>query len=404
MTDRSPPPARLIPFFFGVFVALAVGVPATLFVLAFLADNVASLITGVLGALLAFGLLAVVAFGLRHRLFRWAQGRGVDSLGAIADPLTVAARAAKAGDTAAAFAALEEAGRLGVAFWGWLAVRRWILRILLGLAASFAGLVGSALLYQQNALIKQQNDYWREQNARLQVQIDGQAEADRHAQRTAYVATLYDELPSCVAAGERTRCPPVASLRARAEVAGALVQLERARQACSADAALAATIANGADCPRPDLRHVQLSGASLDGADFRWANLERARFVDANLRGARLDGAVLDAAELAQVDLTGASLRAGSFVGAKLASASLERADLRGADLRRADLTGVDLSDADLRGVQWAAAQLDEVSLTGARVDEAWSEQVAAARGFEAAKWIRCPSGRLAERDTGCKE
>jgi hypothetical protein len=57
-----------------------------------------------------------------------------------------------------------------------------------------------------------------------------------------------------------------------------------------------------------DLRHVDMSGRSLDGACFLWATLD-------------------------QADLTGASLRGASFLGASLMGAQLQGADLAEAEL-----------------------------------------------------------------------
>ncbi|SRR6266540_35569 len=107
--------------------------------------------------------------------------------------------------------------------------------------------------------------------------------------------------------------------------------------------------------PLLDLSNLDLGVADLHGADLHGADLGHADLHGANLVGAHLDGAVLRGANLEQVQLRGADLHGADLYGADLEKAGLRSADLRSASLRGADLYGADLDGADLRG-----AHLDE--------------------------------------------
>lgn len=96
---------------------------------------------------------------------------------------------------------------------------------------------------------------------------------------------------------------------------------------------------------------INLTGASLLGANLRRADLHGADLKFANLTGA----------DLKFGNLSGANLGVASLLGANLESAYLVGADLHGADLKFAKLTGADLGGADLRG-----ANLENAKLTGA--------------------------------------
>ncbi len=94
-----------------------------------------------------------------------------------------------------------------------------------------------------------------------------------------------------------------------------------------------------------------LGGASLVGADLRYASFEGANAEEARFDGARLDHAQVTA-------LNGRKSR--------WARASLLKADLREAILVEADLQDTDSRHADLTG-----AKLDRADLTGARIGHA---------------------------------
>ena len=96
----------------------------------------------------------------------------------------------------------------------------------------------------------------------------------------------------------------------------------------------------------------------LHGADLRHANLSHA-----SLHGADLSRADLRSADLHYADLHYADLRSADLHGANLRSADLRSADLHGADLRYADLHGADLHGADLRGANHVKLSIAKTSI-----------------------------------------
>jgi uncharacterized protein YjbI with pentapeptide repeats len=83
--------------------------------------------------------------------------------------------------------------------------------------------------------------------------------------------------------------------------------------------------------PHSQCRNVDLTGASLRGAELIKANLQGANLMRADLRGADLQGANLMQTALFQANLSGADLRGAILVGAQLKWANLMEADLSGA-------------------------------------------------------------------------
>ena len=63
-------------------------------------------------------------------------------------------------------------------------------------------------------------------------------------------------------------------------------------------------------CPGADLRHANLVGKNLAGADFRGADLTRADLRGANLAVADLEGANLTGAKLGKATISNANLEA----------------------------------------------------------------------------------------------
>jgi uncharacterized protein YjbI with pentapeptide repeats len=130
-------------------------------------------------------------------------------------------------------------------------------------------------------------------------------------------------------------------------------------------------IAAGESLERADLRGIDLSHASLEGADFHRADLEGSNLEGAKLKKARLRNANLRESFLAGADLVDANLDRADLEGAKLAGA-----DLTGANLNRATLEGADLANAKLGGARLTNAQLDSANLAGADLTKASASHV----------------------------
>lgn len=224
------------------------------------------------------------------------------------------------------------------------------------------------LIAGQNSLIGEQNQYYREQNAKLQIQIDRQAQEVRHTRRTELLSVVYGVVD--------------AAPRMRAEAARALVAVERAagteridlsgaklERAPLGESQFASVVLTDADMRRADLSSAILTGANLNGAklagaNLSWANLNGADLLEADASGARFASAVMEATRLRGANLNGAILTKASLRGADLGDADLRRAGATGADLRGTNLKKVQLGGADLR-----EAQLDGANLKGARYD-----------------------------------
>jgi Na+-transporting methylmalonyl-CoA/oxaloacetate decarboxylase gamma subunit len=233
--------------------------------------------------LLGLGVAIVLLFLMRRRLFT----RLVGDLPEVYAPLPDAADALRAGETdAAATHATEAAGRF-VHWYSWLAARNWALRVLVGVAATFGALIGSALLFEQNKKIEYQNTLIHEQNQFLKTQVNLQREQWAEAHRAQLQQVLFD----CRAEG--ARCVPTRGIRARTKAALALVRMARAAKRVPdlTGAPLAGARLSGADLSAVDLRDADLAGARLDGADLRGARLARARLRTVALAGAKVDGA-----------------------------------------------------------------------------------------------------------------
>ena len=111
---------------------------------------------------------------------------------------------------------------------------------------------------------------------------------------------------------------------------------------------------------------VNLSGASLRGADLTGVSLRGANLSKANLCGANLGGADLSGANLDGANLTGANLHYTKLDGCDLRNAYLEKAaNLTGASLKGCNLRYLYLDDIDLNGCNLTNADLSNTYLIG---------------------------------------
>lgn len=109
--------------------------------------------------------------------------------------------------------------------------------------------------------------------------------------------------------------------------------------------------------PRPDLRRMNLSGASLRdwslrGSERRPLDLSGARLTGADLRSARLDFV-----DLGHADLTSARMDRAVLHRCRLANAEFAQASLVGAFLHYCDTDTVDFTGANLRSIRCAGAR-----------------------------------------------
>jgi len=116
---------------------------------------------------------------------------------------------------------------------------------------------------------------------------------------------------------------------------------------------------------RIDLRGVILVKPDYIAAGFE-QDLQQVNLTNATVFGANLERANLVGANLKEANLVGANLECAYLMGANLRFANLGRADLGGADLLRADLIGVYFEGANLRWANLVRANFKLADLRGA--------------------------------------
>lgn len=124
-------------------------------------------------------------------------------------------------------------------------------------------------------------------------------------------------------------------------------------------------------CPGVDLRHADLSGLDLFGANFRGAKLARADFTDTNLKFANLDGADLKGATLVRAFMQKSKARGADMRAANFEYARVSAADWSGADLTAANLEMVRANKLQLKGADLSSANLQEMKLYDSNLSEA---------------------------------
>lgn len=340
---------RIEMFILGVVIALCVGVPLTFFSIYFFADNVTTLAIGFIFFISGVATTGTLLILFRKRLLRRLSGATTRALHAVAEPGLATIQAAARREPESALEHGQEAARRLSAWIAWLMIRRWIVGLLIGLVATFAGFIGSALLFQQNklitvqnGLIEKQNAYWQTQNQSIQEQLEEEKASRLLIHKAELTRLLYDTQPC--PANPRKMCS-VSSLRTRQNAVRAYANLERSR---GETIDLSNLVLHEED-QAVSLREIDLTGASLRHAHLNGADLNRAR----------LDKADLFNAVLNEGDLSDASLRNASLEETKLFDVNLKGADLTGAHFLRTDLREAVLTGAKLDGATFSAPQAD---------------------------------------------
>ncbi|HQU68985.1 MAG TPA: pentapeptide repeat-containing protein [Albidovulum sp.] len=173
----------LLVFGFGLAAGLLIAVAGT----GVLEDSAGLILTVFLAALFVVALVGGAIILFRRTILRRLTGVAETQIESFAAPLGRVAKSTIARDPAGATDAARELIQLGLARYGWIATRRWIVTSLTALIAALAALAGTALLYRQNSLIEiqsallaEQNDKIREQTALVRQDVE-LAEAARNA-------------------------------------------------------------------------------------------------------------------------------------------------------------------------------------------------------------------------------
>lgn len=235
-------------------------------------------------------------------------------------------------------------------------------------AVATGGLVAVAtliVLIWQTRLIGEQNDFFRDQNQKLQAQIDQQADQDASRRRTEIFGVLYETQP-----GPDGIQQPKANPRTRGEAVLEFVQLERARltklelrgqrPAYQSELSLTQARLDGLNLDRSDLQRLALVGAflqstSFGGSDLRFADLRAAQMVSTSFNRANLQHANFEGSSLLEVSFAHSDLRE-----AVLSAVSLRACEFLGSDLREARVTAKDIDErTNFRFANIARTQMD---------------------------------------------
>jgi hypothetical protein len=194
---------RALPLLVSLVVGIAIGAAAS-WPLLFALDRQAPVVDEILRLMLpAFGVAAVLLL-IAVPIAWWALSRFIKATGGTLQDVVREARqgvqAAANNDTAAAASHAEQAILEGLAWYGPLAARRFVVRTALGLLIAFGGMIGTALLFRQTVLLGVQNTLISEQvvllssqNAKIDLQTVT-AEAQRRGVLSVELFSIMQEV------------------------------------------------------------------------------------------------------------------------------------------------------------------------------------------------------------------
>lgn len=323
--------------------ALVAGVPVALYTIYYFAESIAFIATALLLLIVLVCVLGVAVALFKRRLISYIAKVPQELAHDLSDPLAQSISNYMEGDANQGADKLTTFFSTATAHLTWIQTRRWIVGAAAGLLLGFAGLVGSALLKQQNDLILEQNTFFQEQIDQQQQLLELQQTVANQNIRSEAILRIYG--PDFVE-----------TPRVKAEAVRSLVAVERVRIALGNNTLPTEFI---------NLHDADLSGAWLDSADlknvsFRGSLLEGANFNSADLSGSVFRFTRINRATFMDTDLTGTNFMfsdgAGSvFARVKLAGSNFNQINLKNSALS-ADLSGahfyrVNLENADLSGL-----------------------------------------------------
>lgn len=320
---------------------LAAGVPLALFSVYYFAQSVELLAAAILALLVLVALAGLVVVRHWDRIIMALFRKSAQASGEIGGPLARSLALFTQGQTDEAEGELRSSIQSAVGHYTWVQTRRWIVGASAALLLGFAGLVGSALLKQQNDLILLQNTFFREQIDQQQLQLELQQAVSNQAIRSEAFRRIY---------GSEFENNP----RVKAEAVRSLISVERARIASGDnslptdfinlhDASLPSTWLDSADLRKTsfrgtDIQKANFNSADLSGSRFRFVNFARATFIRARVGDTAFMFADGTAAVFSNADLTDSL-----FSKTTLKGALLNDADLSGATIQHTNLEGADL-------------------------------------------------------------
>ncbi|MGV8831989.1 MAG: hypothetical protein ACOH2N_08445 [Devosia sp.] len=131
------------------------------------AQNLGMVLTALLGLLVALVVAIVLIVVFRNRIWTGLFRRGEFEIEKFAGPLADVARFAATQQVEEATGAARNLAELVLARYAWVSTRRWMVATVTGFIAAIAALAGSALLFQQNQLLRVQSGLMADQTDRL---------------------------------------------------------------------------------------------------------------------------------------------------------------------------------------------------------------------------------------------
>ncbi len=344
MTKESLPAERSDVIFLISALTLVAGVPTALYTIYYFADSVELVATLVLLAILIVCLLGILVVRFRDRIIAYIFKVPADAAKAFADEASDTVESYLTGSNEDAREHLAGLMNTVAARYTWIQTRRWIMAAATGLLLGFAGLVGSALLKQQNDLILDQNRFFQRQIEQQRVQLELQQSVANQTVRSEAIRRIY---------GPEFKDTP----RVKAEAVRSLVAVERVNIEAGVNT-LPTDFINLHDAEldnawldSADLRKISFRGSKLSKANFNVADLEETVFRFADLKGATFIRSKMPNGHLMFSDAEGAV-----FSNAMLNGTNINQTNLKGALLNNVDVTDatffkVNLEDADLDGL-----------------------------------------------------
>jgi hypothetical protein len=174
-------------------IGVVIGFPLATFGVEFVTNNSGA----VFGILFGFLVLVLLVGGtvaiFRKQIWGMLFKRGEVEMERFARPLAEVARFAALQKVAEATESARDLAELVLARYAWVSTRRWLMATITAFIAAIAALAGSALLFQQNQLLRTQIGLMQDQNARIEEQnrfIANQIELGEAQRSTAIVPEI----------------------------------------------------------------------------------------------------------------------------------------------------------------------------------------------------------------------
>ena len=362
MSEKGATNDRSDVIFLIAALSLVAGVPAALYTIYIFAESIELVATLVLLAILIVCIAGVLIVRYRDRIIDYIFKVPTDIAESFAADASSTIDSYLGGRNEEAKEYLSGIVKAGVARYMWIQTRRWIMAAATGLLLGFAGLVGSALLKQQNDLILDQNRFFQRQIEQQGRQLDLQQSVANQTVRSEAIRRIY---------GPEFKDTP----RVKAEAVRSLVAVERVNIEAGVNTLPTDYInlhdaeLNNAWLDSADLRKISFRGSKLNKANFNVADMTETVFRFAELRGATFIGSQMLEGHLMFSDAEEAVFSDAVLTGANFNQSNLKGALFNGVDVTGANFFKVNFENADLSGlVGWQSmAGIDGSNIAGVR-------------------------------------